>query len=771
MAPTNLLLSALGVALGLAAAPARASSIETRLEVFDREAVAIARVVDDLRQQLQPSSILSPSEAARRFEEAVFMHMVGEPGPAAEHLYTLLSTDALTDPAMRRDAQWTYAEALLAMGHHAGAAEQFELVVRDGGHPFRDDAVRKLLECYAAVRDRAAFEAVYRREVASGRVEPTGHILYALGKGRYVVGDLDGAERAFDTLDADDPYRGRAEYFTGVIATRRGELARAQKQFEGVAERPIVAPVDQQVRDQALLALGRLHYHAGRYHEASSAYARVSPDSEQLDDKLYEMIWSSIRQARWPEAIDNVEIFLMVFPDHEYAAQLLLLRGHLHVQAEDWDSALATYEQVIRDYRPVHQRFESLAQPGSRAEAEVREVIERLEGAAGLPSYAVAMLREDPLFQRAITVVDELRAQRTALDASERLVDDLAVFLRADGLGSFTSMRVRALHQRAQIVEQRLGLLRIQEDWLAGQPGVEQGLVTSLMERRGRLETELAGVSGPIHAARRAMDDYEAAVGSRRARANRVREQLDAMGDELVTVKTRLALQAEGHGVLDESVVQTAEVLKGRIETHRQELAELESAIVSMPVPQQLDGVPSDVLDATERAVDDLARRHGALWPAEEAMQLLLARIDTTHQVLHDGYAELGEVLANITRAGESELGRLREQFEAEASEVGRQRRAHETASGEVRALSLRLTRDGFGRLEDFFASSMRKADMGIVDVHWARKLERSDLIDQVRADREAITTELARRFELIRAKLGRPPTAATALTDQRESP
>ena len=738
----------------LAAVDAQASSIESRLEVFDREAIAIARVVDDLRGQISPASFISPDEAAQRFDEAMFMQMVGEPEQASEQLYSLLFTGALTDAAMRRDAEWTYAESLFQMGNLQGAAERFAVVVADRDHPYREDAVRKLLGVYASLRDREAFEALYDREIGRGQVEPTGSILYALGRGRYLQDDLDGAERAFAAVPDDDPDRGRSEYFLGVIATRRGELSRAAEAFETVA----ASDVEQPLKDRAQLSLGRLFYHAGNYSQAAKHYAEVSPNSELLDDKLYEMIWTSIRQEHWPAAIDNVEIFLMVFPDHEYAAQLLLLRGHLHVQAEDWESALSTYDQVLREYRPVHDRFRALAQPGSRADAEVREVVEQLEGAAGLPLYAVSMMREDPMFQRAIALFEDLEAQGTALSASERLVEDLAVFLRAEGLGSFTSMRVHALHQRVQIVEQRLALLDVQTQWLSEQPGIDAIRVAELQARRDRLAAELDGPLTDVENALSEMGSYERTIGERRAMANQVRERLDAMRDELSTATTRLSLQAQGLGQVDPTVVQTAEVLKQRIARNRSTLSELESSIVSLSVPQVLEDMSPDVVDSPARAVDGLAHAVVAEWPADEAAQLLLARIETTHGVLRNGYGELGDVLDAIGQAANSELGRLRAEFEREVSEVGNQRRVHDSTLTAARSMALGLTRQGFGELEDFFADSMLKADMGMVDVHWARKLERSDEIDGLRAAQETTTTELERRFRLIRAKLGEVP-------------
>ncbi|MEN0062926.1 MAG: tetratricopeptide repeat protein [Myxococcota bacterium] len=737
---------------------AEASSIESRLEVFDREAVAIARVVDNLRGQVGPTSPLSPEEVSARFDEAVFLQMVGDSERAAESLYTLLSTNAFADAGMRRDAEWTYAESLLAMGNLHAAAERFEAVVRDRKHPFYADAVRKLLEVYAAVRDRSAFLAVYEREIASGRVKPTGQVLYALAKGHYQQGDLSAAQQAFASLPDSDPFASRSQYFLGVIATQQGELERAIEVFQGVVARKVRTEVDGQVKDRALLALGRLHYHSGDFAKASQRYAEVSTDGELLDDKLYETIWASIRQERWMEAIHNVEVFLMAFPNHEYAAQLLLLRGHLHVQDQNWDSALTSYERVIREYRPVHDRFQALSEPGSDTNAEVREVIEDLRGASGLPDYAVSMMREDPLLARAVEVFEDLDQQRKALDASDRLIKDLQVFLNAQGLGSFTSLRAQAMYQRGQILEQRLGLAELQIAWLTDQPGMAPERILALAERRQQLLSDLERPQATVEAARASLNRYEKEVGRRRSEAARVRERVDAMSDELSTVTTRLALQSDGGEAIDPVLVNRAQQLKSSIAAERVDLAALETAIVNTPVPHDIDRVPYSLFDVHEGAVGRLTQQLVAEWPADEAAQILLARIETTDEVLETGYADLGKVLRLIGEAADGELGRLQSQFDAEVSAVGAQRAAYSGTLDAARSVSSRLTRSGFGRLEDFFASSMEKADMGIVDVHWARKLKQSDAIGQTKAEQEVRTGELERRFELIRSKLGDSP-------------
>jgi hypothetical protein len=80
----------------------------------------------------------------------------------------------------------------------------------------------------------------------------------------------------------------------------------------------------------------------------------------------------------------------------------------------------------------------------------------------------------------------------------------------------------------------------------------------------------------------------------------------------------------------------------------------------------------------------------------------------------------------------------------------------------------LEITREGFGRLEDFFADSILKADMGIVDVYWAEKLEIADELERVRQEREDQLADLQRRFKLIREKMGAPAPAAAPAAEDR---
>jgi hypothetical protein len=102
-------------------------------------------------------------------------------------------------------------------------------------------------------------------------------------------------------------------------------------------------------------------------------------------------------------------------------------------------------------------------------------------------------------------------------------------------------------------------------------------------------------------------------------------------------------------------------------------------------------------------------------------------------------------------------VARIRARFEHEVKEVAQQRVEYELTLDETEGVSSDLTRRGFGRLEDFFADSILRADMGIVDVYWARTLDIVDQRTRVAEEKARLLTDLDMRFDIIRQKMGQP--------------
>ncbi len=59
--------------------------------------------------------------------------------------------------------------------------------------------------------------------------------------------------------------------------------------------------------------------------------------------------------ARWRDAIGQVDNFLIAFPDHRSTARMKLVRGHLHMKLREFDAArTASSDQQLADQLHLH---------------------------------------------------------------------------------------------------------------------------------------------------------------------------------------------------------------------------------------------------------------------------------------------------------------------------------------------------------------------------------------------------------------------------------
>jgi tetratricopeptide (TPR) repeat protein len=737
-----------------ASAPAWSASLDAAIDQIDQEASELRARATTLEIDTRPGAFLTPDEAVSRFQDYLFLHLIGEHEAAAEGFFALVTTGVLGDAGLHRDAEWYLAEALVGLENYRTAASRFQVIVDDPEHPFRDDGVRRLLEIYAISGDRQAFDALYQAEIASGRVTPTGLITYSLAKSFYQQDDLQNAVSHFEQVPEGNVWYGRARYHLGTVLVQQRELEAAKAEFQRVTELSIATTEDRMVHDLALLALGRIAYHESDWFAASEYYNRIGGDSVYQADKLYEIIWTSIRREKWQDALNNVEIFLLAYPEHEYSAQLRLLQGHLNFQQRNWTDALGAYEQVISEYQPVQLRFGELAQPGSAAHGAVRSVLEAAEEPTDLPPYAVSMMRADPELSRAMAVFRDLEQQRQDIEASERLIAELSSFISGSGaIGSYERIRTDTLVARMRALDAQLRLLQVERQWLETLEDADAGRVAGLAQQLTALEPRAAELRGAVTAAAAALDAFEREMGEIHADADNARRE--ARDKELLLDAARTDLTSD---TLDElgraQIVDKIAALEAEVGAAHARHEAADSRMASLQAPRAAQSVDLAAMSTLAAEIGLIAETLRTARPSRPGL-VFGDRASAVHRSLGDAQARFTGVSNAIAEIEGTEVAGIKSRFEAEVVAVGEQRADHAVLLADAREVSLAITREGFGRLEDFFAGSILKADMGIVDVFWAEQLEIADELDRMRKEREAQMTELERRFTLIREKMG----------------
>lgn len=783
VATSLLRLSACLLAAGLLAAPAFGDDSDVHARLAELEARHADQ--DDALERISAvatsrSGFLSAEEAQKRYEDAVFSALMGDAERAALEFDVLIRSGAITSPTVRADAEWYLGETLFQLENYTTAEEAYLNIVDQGEqHAFFAGAVRRLLELYGLMGDSQAFYDLYNRFIATRRVAANAQINYTVAKSLYRQGDWARAKSLFLECCEESEYLPQAHYFVGTILVLQENLEDAAVEFQYVTEAPVTNADTREVVDLANLAYGRVQYELGNYMVATNAYLEVGRDSKYFADQLYELVWTFIKQgeggetrddqlAAYEEAIRAVEIFLLAFPEHRYAAQLKVVRGHLHMKQERYENANAAYERVVNEYSPIRDLVAAVAvsreQPRLFFERLAEEdALDRLDR-EGLPPFAAEMLYSREDLSTIVSLRRQLDEQRSEMQVSAEIAEELdAAFASGiTSLGAFQNAYETLKWLRVDQVALMSDLLALEEDYLlASTTGSTQTHVRAIQQER-MLVTDVASADQRDDLATAERDQVRAEqVRAVQSQAFLVEQ---AARDLLTEAEaTEEYLQGGQHRVAPEDVdhvLNELDKVQNQLRTAIGELAPLQTEATLRRVmgqPDEPSGVELASIDQTvKKNFTDVRRQLGEYRSKVTVPGAydFFARLDHLWGDVDGAAARTDEVAGLLGGVEQQEIVRLEQEFIREANGLARLEAGIASAWNETGELGVDATRAGFDDLTTFFNDSVMKADMGIVDVYWLRKVEVSDRIGDLNEERVELMKELDRRFEAIHAKL-----------------
>ena len=738
----------------------RLDRIETQLVAAEG---SLARVTADVTDR---AGFIGADEARERFENAVYHYLVGEYDTAAKEFFTLVESGAFesTNPLMT-DSQWYLAECLFELENHSLAEEAYQSIIdRGNNHPFFRDAVRRQLELYGMTGQGKKFYALYDKYIVTGRVEPTDLVKYTVGKSFYRQDEHVRAKSLLGEIPATSIYYGRAHYLLGVILVVEGSYADAITEFERSAGISIDTPEDREVVDLSNLALGRLAYETGDLVASAEYYQRIDRKSRYFADALYEVGWTFIKQGDYQQALQSVEIFLLAYPEHRYTAQLRLLQGHLNMKEAQYDDALANYEGVVEEYTPIHDAIQAIEHDAMKPMEWFNTLVELEEldryYGSDIPGYAVEMLASDADVARAVDMHKELVRQKQDIEESEQLIVELKSAFAGgdDAISSFQDGRMELQRLDLEVLRLKGEILQLEESWLlASLPENLHAEVRAVRAERERLVTGEG-------ADKRARDDASALAGEYEKKAEKIRKDAAKVAiqvDELDTQATELKARVASSDLSEEQRTEVSarlgevqqDLAHARKELYRlqDEQDDLEAAAV-----KQRDTAEAAGNAAMKAGYDELHAELAALrrHVTTSDRTVVSSRIDGMWRRLDTmdaNSATLGTKLGSLEK---TELSGLKRRLESETRNVSNQRNEYTSKKAQADGLADEVTREGFSELREEFATSVLKADKGIVDVYWVRKVGVSDERKALGKEQEALLRELDGRFRLIRQGL-----------------
>jgi len=643
------------------------------------------------------------------------------------------------------DALYYLGDSLYRAGDYLGARTRFrELISHAGDSRYRDHLQRALgrlieiaihtrdfdgVEDYFAALSRippSEIEATtnyYRAKYLYNRAVPTEEVLRGDENVQIDLAMLEQSRQGFEAVQAGSPYYPQARYFIGVIHTLREEYPQAIEAFRRVLRSPAETEEQREVIELTQLALGRLYYETDQLDQAVEAYQSVPRTSSNFHIALYEIAWVYIRMGDSVRAERALEVLSVAAPDSRFIPDGKLLRANLLLRNGRLDDANQLFREVAREFGPVRRELDQMLSehddPRAYFRQLVRENMEHFDATSFLPPLAQRWASLEGDMDRALSVLSDLAQARQLVRETSSLVDRLdAALSQPNRVAVFQDLRIQveratALRNRAARVRRDIlreagvdgsGQLRAIERELEDMPVDESEFADfddevlsryrRLSRELGRLEVELTGIEARIVAMERYLTDTE--------------EDRDASG--VAAIRREL----EGHRAAVENYREQIRVLTIALEASRLQVGPGDSRY------QRHERLRRE----HARLAEELAGRIGNARARD-----LFTRVDRVERRLDEREQQILVVV-------EERTADIRRQLREEAENLIGYRQALTGLEAETEEVVGGVTYENFLQVQRRFYDLVLRADVGRIDVAWARREEHRMRVEMLTRER-----------------------------------
>ncbi|MEO1232308.1 MAG: hypothetical protein AAFZ18_25760 [Myxococcota bacterium] len=772
--------SHLGGAVALACAvavPAHAQGLDAgevrkRLDAVDSDLVAMRADLDEVAEGYRSPVKREGGRLQRRLREAEIQAILGDHYRAA-----IVLLDVAERPELRVEPEYPQAIFLLAeslrQADFPRVARSYYLELAPSASGTRlAEVVLGLLETSSDTGDFSGTEVHVQRLKQSG-VTASSAVDFAYGKALFRGADRDvmrltRALELFRAVPANVSVAAPAAYYEGVTLVRQGRLEEALGAFEKARVRSKTHPDARRVAELASLSLGRLNQEAGNVSQALDSYQEVSQNSPYFADMLFEVAWVHVKDAEiapdaktqraaFQRALDATELLSAAAPESKLFPDAQVLQGNLQIRLGAPETAYDTFQSIVDQYGGARSELETLLATRKDARAFFEDLVatdlEDLSEGNLLPPMVVEFALGDDDVATAVDVRKELATTEADLETSREMVRTLEAALQSEQrFGMFPGVRaarIRALSIQNRLLTAERTLLRTERDMMA--PHVDDATRARLDAIRGRarkVEEDIAslptsgdGIEGNRKALKTAYQDVDHRAFQQLAQVRNLQAQLVAvrlwMRNEKVTLPEKKAdLNAERMSKAKDELVELEGALRG-IQTEIERASILSTGDGGWARAERLR---SELRETREEQARLLSASRSRL-PTD--LRAVAARLDQQREALRGVETNLGRLQARLEQDVEARVDEVRGRVLTELRAIEGQRNEYVGLADRAEQLLGPIAEQTVESVGSEFGSLVRKADVGILDVAWARKRERSDQVTELVQELQRRSSEL----------------------------
>jgi tetratricopeptide (TPR) repeat protein len=646
------------------------------------------------------------------------------------------------------DAVYLLGESLFQAKDFYSARHYLQMAAsKNNGSKTEQQALQRLVEIALKTGDYDNVDSYLTRlqNLPVTSMEPT--VPYVRGKYFFFRGRLDDAAQVFAGIPPSNPYYFQSRYFLATIEVKKGDLAGAMTSYDALLKQQAPDDASKDVQDLAKLAIARILYERSQFDKAIEVYLSIPRQSHYWVDALREQAWTYIKAKDWQRAYRSINLLLLQEPDTNDAPNLRLLEGNLQLRMSNFYLASDAFSKVRDEFEPIHRQLQQVIVKSQTDPAYfdslVGKSLDKFDIGAFVPQTAAKWVRAEPEVARMMALASDVGDIQRDLSESQKLLDRIQTVMDGSGrVGIFPDLaaqRTKSTEAMNQVVETRrkfVSRIRAIVDPVMNAEE-RQAMEKIAAERDGLLgNTSLAlpTTDEGLKQRERMMKDQ---FGALDRQASELNVEIQSLEAELVAIEQYYRVSRAEQKIRPEDIEspvrdmrKTIEDLRGTHDKVREAIADARrDATTAGSIGQSERETAKNLSDLLRQELEiarqATARLSGPDRAAVDRMSGLLSRCDAIE-------AQLATFDARVDSQVTVRLATVNQYLAAEKEELAQASQKLGGIMDESKTMGGGLAQAMFTKVADKFYDLVVSSDVGIIDVSWGLKDQKTQAVTRL---------------------------------------
>ena len=550
-----------------------------------------------------------------------------------------------------------------------------------------------------------------------------------------------------------------AMYLDGVLEVQQGNFDEATETYTHLTRIGSRNERERQIVELAHLALGRIAYEQSKFTEAIDAYQEVDRDSEHFTEALYEIAWVFVKKGEYEKALRSTEILDELAPDSIIAPEAKVLRAHLYLKLTRYADATQTYKDVINAYAPVRDEVDALLKlhddPVKYFDDLLAQNDKDFNVTSLLPPAAAKWATTQQDVAEAMRVSGDLGASRKGVDEGNDLAQQILKQIDEKGANAFPVLQEG--FSKAEAVDASSPMTRSSSSMPSGSSWSRRSAIPRWSSRPlARSARPWSKSSRPCPRPTRTSPPARPATRPASTPSttppSSSRTRFEAMNAALASIeKWVVDTRAErtNDPAAEKKFLADVKDVRGEVADLGKVVADVRQGIKNEKLRSGNatadDQVRAQYQQALDREKAVLAQAASRLGPDDQA---LADRIAGVQKRVEGDRARVASAKLQLQTAVANKAENIRHQVEEEQNKLRGYSGEVDNVAGNARNLVGRIAFDSFKRVRKQFYDMVLKADVGMVDVAWTKKQDKTNKIQELSKNKDKELKSLDDEFK-----------------------